>query len=522
MKPYSMRYVVFFLCALGYSFQLKAQRETSVWNFGNLAGMDFSTVPPAAITTSAINSYEGSASISDSNGRLIAYSNGLDVYNRENNLMQNGDNLVGDTNATHACIFLKQPLSERFYYLFTCSSDDIPGINYSVIDMQADNGNGAVIQKNIPLLASNSEKLAATYADNGQDIWLATMGPYNSDSLFLYKLTPLGLEPPVIHKLNYLIEKQGQIKFSRNGKLLAITSYGEGVLLLSFNAADGSISNERFINRGPLPNHTEQIYGLEFSPGYKYLYVALRRATAVYQCPLSAFSGSITTACTNINTTGYEFCQLQLGPDLKIYATSPGNAFLGCITRPDEPDTTCRLDANNIYLQGKQAREGLPSFLVSYFNIPDIRLTQTCLTDTTLIRFNLLADSIQWDLGDGNLVTTHNNTADSVLSYIYPNAQEYKIKATMFFSGDIDSASETVLIRHAKKPDLGHDTSFCHGDSLLLTYSDSVTTYLWQNGSTDSSIYVLDSGLYWLEVRDAFGCFSADTIQVDEVEFPNT
>ncbi|MFM2363000.1 MAG: hypothetical protein RLZZ316_1902 [Bacteroidota bacterium] len=61
---------------------------------------------------------------------------------------------------------------------------------------------------------------------------------------------------------------------------------------------------------------------------------------------------------------------------------------------------------------------------------------------------------------------------------------------------------------------LGADTSFCIGQSILLTAPSGYSSYLWQNGSTNSSILINQQGTYWLHAKDTNNCIAKDTIVV--------
>lgn len=58
------------------------------------------------------------------------------------------------------------------------------------------------------------------------------------------------------------------------------------------------------------------------------------------------------------------------------------------------------------------------------------------------------------------------------------------------------------------------DTSFCESQSLKLARSYSNVTYLWNTGSTDSSIVITTPGKYWVQFNKGFDCTSADTFNV--------
>ncbi len=67
---------------------------------------------------------------------------------------------------------------------------------------------------------------------------------------------------------------------------------------------------------------------------------------------------------------------------------------------------------------------------------------------------------------------------------------------------------------------LGNDTAFCsNGIGVFLDAFNSSSTYLWNNGSTGSSMNVFTGGVYWVEVTNDCGT-SGDTIQVSITPIP--
>ncbi len=76
---------------------LFGQGETSNWYFGNNAGIRFNndgSITP--VTDGQLDTFEGCATISDPSGDLLFYTDGINVYDRNHNLMQNGSGLYGD------------------------------------------------------------------------------------------------------------------------------------------------------------------------------------------------------------------------------------------------------------------------------------------------------------------------------------------------------------------------------------------------------------------------------------------
>src|SRR6185436_4980964 len=61
--------------------------------------------------------------------------------------------------------------------------------------------------------------------------------------------------------------------------------------------------------------------------------------------------------------------------------------------------------------------------------------------------------------------------------------------------------------------DLGKDTTFCEGDSLLLNANTANAQYLWSTGSIANSINVKQSGTYWVRVTTP-GFILNDTIKI--------
>ena len=59
---------------------------------------------------------------------------------------------------------------------------------------------------------------------------------------------------------------------------------------------------------------------------------------------------------------------------------------------------------------------------------------------------------------------------------------------------------------------LGNDTSFCYGNSVILYPGSGFVSYLWQNGSSDSIFIASNTGYYWVEVTDTNGCTAIDSV----------
>ncbi len=73
--------------------------------------------------------------------------------------------------------------------------------------------------------------------------------------------------------------------------------------------------------------------------------------------------------------------------------------------------------------------------------------------------------------------------------------------------------SLTVAYQPLPRFSLGNDTTFCQGDSVTLYIPVENVTIVWSDGSTDSTLVVQESGVYWAEVTQN-GCNYRDSVEV--------
>src|SRR4051812_6637805 len=84
-----------------------SQKQTNNWYFGTLAGLDFNSGNPVVLTAGALNTTEGTSSMSDANGNLLFYTDGVNVWNKLHAIMPNGTGLLGDVSTTQSAIIIK-------------------------------------------------------------------------------------------------------------------------------------------------------------------------------------------------------------------------------------------------------------------------------------------------------------------------------------------------------------------------------------------------------------------------------
>jgi len=86
-----------------------------------------------------------------------------------------------------------------------------------------------------------------------------------------------------------------------------------------------------------------------------------------------------------------------------------------------------------------------------------------------------------------------------------------------------DTAFVNITANELPRIELGTDVVLCNNTSYILRGESSDYTYLWQDGSTNSTFTVTEPGTYWLQANNS-GCIRSDTIHVfqcTEIYVPN-
>ncbi len=355
-----------------------AQKEYYNWNFGEYAGISFNTGTPVAFTGTAFNQMEGSASISDSAGNLLFYTNGMEVYTSANAQMPNGFGLMGNHSSSMNAVILKQPLSGSLYYIITVdyNHDGLAlgdGLRYSIVDMSLNGGLGDVTAKNVLIRLPVYEKVAATKHANGTDYWIV-INDWTNDDIISYKLDSAGLDTtPVfsnagpIH-FNNVARTTGCMKVSPCGDKIALALWGNSSYeLFNYDNSTGIASNHLSIQSLDM----FWAYGVEFSPDESKLYTTkLDAPGCLYQFDISNWnSQSILNSRATIdsNQQQYYFCALQLAPDAKVYCSISGAGSLGVIDNPDQQGLGCNYINNGPSVGFGYCRYGLPNCVYDCF-----------------------------------------------------------------------------------------------------------------------------------------------------------
>lgn len=311
------------------------------------------------------------ASICDTAGHLLFYTNGCVLANADNALMENGDSLnagdifnsfcgdetLGYPSGFQSAIVLPKPGSPNVYYLFhkrifnTYNPFDVHShfLLYSVIDMSPNNGQGKVIAKNEIAYQDTlafGDMTAVRHA-NGADWWLLSPGRRNNKYfVFLFDASGLHLQhslamgaatPPAG-------EGAGQVLFSPDGSKYIRFNPKNKIRMFDFDRSTGMLSNYQAINVD-FGAYDPFDGGCSISPSGQYLYISVKRY--MYQMDLWATDIEASQVLVG-EYDGYgdplaaNFGRGIMGPDCKLYMF-PGNdtKAIHVIHHPNEPGLAC-------------------------------------------------------------------------------------------------------------------------------------------------------------------------------------
>ncbi len=522
--------LTFFLCqfVLGQTVNdcsYKPPREGETWCFYSSIKLQFHA---GSVTQSALPPVlpfgKGCASISDAEGNLLLFTDGMKLWDKNANLLSN--TLEGDLGSSQSSLLVPKPLANKQYYIFTVDHLLYPapiftkGLNYSFIDLSATAALDTLPVKK--LLDETPEKITGVKHANGIDYWVVAHG-WNSNSFYSYMVTNAGVDSlPVISNVGMVQAgtfssntSVGYMKLSTDGSRLAHAILGAKMVeWFDFDNTSGIVSTARQITSPDLGSP----YGIEFSPDSRYLYFTTVNTTTnatnnLYQVDLSAGSAPVL-----INQLPLDLTALQLSVDGKIYAARYKQPFLGVIENPNRPGTACNLAENGLNINGSLAPRGLPNFIQSYFDIPAVTYDTKCMGDDTYMYLTNSSniDSISWNFGDPASGTS--NTDNSLQPFhVFSTSGTYTIKATEYFNGLSFDTPATIKINKLPPKSFASFSDSIYilpGSAVLLDGGALMKSYLWQDGSMLQQFEVSQPGYYTVSIIDTNCCLQSDTLKV--------
>jgi gliding motility-associated-like protein len=519
------------------------------WYFGNGAGLDFQGGSPTPIR-GELRTKEGTSVISNSKGELLFYTDGITIYNADDDKMPclDGpcDDLRGSQESTQSVLIVPQPTCRGCEYLYnvfttTSISSTEKVLTVSVVDMRREEGKGAIVEQNRVLHNNTTERLVSSRNDQDTTYWTLSHD-YASNTFRIFHATAGGLvetgtfEGGLVHDTEN--RGEGQMKFSAadstGQRSLAVVVPGPDrnyIDLFGFNDQDGSMSHTRTLDLGDSP---PTAYGVEFSTDRTKLYVSFMgndtTASKLVQYDLAAADNDliVSSAMTVDSVENLKFGSLQQAPDGRIYMAIEGASYLAVIGQPN--DTTrivSRLDyeREGIRLQGT-SQLGLPNFVQNFTmpsDGPGFSADGFCVDEPTTFTAsplcNPIEDNYTWDFGDGEGITGK----ETEVSHTYTKPGIYTV--TLFASNrctDTLFTEQIEIFDVPKESGLEKYIEICSNEHVLEPTAVA-NNYVWVNQSNrrvvsrDRKLTVYPPGgdfaIYMWNDPDA-ECLFGDTIRV--------
>ncbi len=424
---------------------------------------DFNKEPVRIYSDSVhrINMSGGNATISDSEGNLLAYSNGQVIVNSDNKFIEDTINysfdlpspicnewdatttVLGDTIITDGLLggqrIIMLPIGRKyfaFYAAFNYCNYQTYKFMYAEFVIDEQNPKGKIIAKDIPFLYGDfCDMVHAVRHGNGRDWWVVFFSEGHK-TIYTALLTENGIEEvnEMATGINDIVESIGQICFSPDGTKVAFytgiefSEQGGGLGIFDFDRCDGTVSNLKFQR---LPSY-DLCIGVAFSGNGRYLYTPSDNLLLQYDtenvdifdskkviAEYDGFAYQFPDFPIEYDVNFYEY---KLAPDGKIYIfpSSAMQRYLSVIDNPHEDHTKINVKQHSIFMPRafQRTSPNLPNFRlgpmdgsacdtlgldnnpVAKFRYDADTLDHRALKFTDLSYFR--PESWTWDFGDGS------------------------------------------------------------------------------------------------------------------------
>ena len=534
-----------------------AQKEAHNWYFGQYVGMTWNTtqtknqdgkilsglpspLPPSAMTLQK----EGVFGMSDYEGNLMFYSDGMTIWNKNHAVMENGSGLTGHWSSAQSGIVIPYPGQPYKYIALSMSlnyNDVVTGpdyviniprntLAYSIIDMTENGGLGKVTTNSVKLTGAQGilgESVAAVRKSVGYGYWIIAVGKGagSSSALNVWEVTTSGVNTACIASYplpantndTHTAAANGYLRFSTNGKYFAWPEYVSNNLFFGeFDPATGTFPPIKVMAMG------YRGYGIEFSPSGTIMYSGSWTSGTsdlfVYKFGdllTSSNPGSISPRRVPTAIAATDLAALQLGPDGRIYSPVAGTKSMLVIDDVEDYNNFTTHIVNGLLTDGPSnymAMSGLPNYMAHYFmpvQSGSIGADQTiCIGSTPApivstvaasggdgvysYRWQSSTDSITWSdiTGAAGSGANYSPTGAFTATTYYRRNTSGTYEGTPF---TVPSNIVTVSVINCTE-----EVFVCNGDNAILTasleMSGSVTNpvFEWYNAAVGGTL--LDTG----------------------------
>lgn len=545
--------------------------------------------------------------ISDKNGKFLFSTNLMHeinkfspisgyfaLFDRNRKMIENSDYLKSNKCGYNNQLIIPIPCNNELYYIFhTSNSDDIcylsnsynleeyrsylrkvnGAIYYSIVDMSQ--GNAKVLKKNQLLDSVFTHVLTAIPHANGRDYWLITQ-PAFKDSILAYKISPYGISPPVVSKLeskidyfyhyfyqplpfnDYEIPCEHHYYFhfsyiffvnSSAGKDKLITRADRGkILLIDFDNSNGKASLLTELNSEIDTinswNGYSKIATADFSPSGNMLYTIewkfnqdnSKLVSHLFQYKIDindkslikesktlikVFNGFDCSTISRFNNS------IQSAPDNKVYLqTRDDKGLVFAIHQPAKKGISCDL---RLVPFDKYRLFGLFPFMPPYLWFQPAIQTDVKKKNKVFCENQVLCagDSVYFTYTGG---TTSPPPTNTLIWYIFNPDSDLVYKKTTINNHSLDfkankAGKYEILIINEFNDSIRHSFYVTPiPEPFLPEVIHSVTpdfyldagpadNYLWSTGQEEQIIHISKTGLYTV-TKDVNGCNITETVEI--------
>jgi hypothetical protein len=491
-----------------------SQKEFGQWFFSNQAGLNFTTEPPTIFLAPNNFTIGNPGSIADTAGNLLFYSSQNTIWNSQHTTMANGTGIPGNVGIS----IVKKPGSNNLFYIFEyVGNPNIPGVTYSIVDMNLAAGLGSVTVKGSTI--TSGCRIGVLDHANGMDYWILTH-EFNSNNFRSYLLTSAGMSStPVISSSGYSYTSTHSgwyINSAPNGRRLACSVYDGSTSFLEIYDFDKSTG----IVSGALKLDTLSVYS-EFSPDGTKIYSSIGgNYGKLLQWDLCAGSPqAIIASRDSVGNFAIGGSMMQIAKNGKVYVSrGSGDSHLGVINLPNKKGLACQYVDTGQSLGGKLGGK-IPRFfgrklLQTPNNIQFTKDTTKCsfatFTAPCLSAGNY--SGVVWIFGDPLSGTSNTNTSLNA-GHAFSGPGTYKVRCAMLSAQGIDTLFQVITFSAMPIVTVNGNLTICKNQSTTLTASGAAS-YSWSSG-IQSSVAVVNPS--FTTSYSVIGSFSNSACKVSKV-----
>jgi hypothetical protein len=438
-----------------------AQNEANIWYIPDKIGLDFNSGDPVPFNNEDIYCAPSNSTICDSLGNFLFTCQAGRCYNQYG-VIANSENIIGGGRSGIAIV--KWPATENLYLIISSVIEhwDDPGLHYSIVDLQANNGLGKAIEVNTKVAScwDSDARVAIVKQENSNNVWVITR-KFIEDAMVAFLVDENGFhDNPVISPMPDLDADShinfGNLKVSPDKKYL-VSSYSglRKFEVCRFNAGNGTCE---YLHIQFCPTETlGGLEGVEFSPDGKFLYASynllpyeIYDTCKVYQYEMKYATDSLMFHNSALLIGSAIAAVMEIARDGKIYCTThylpTGFSVysLSAIEKPWVRGEGCTLEGNAVNLFPKKLGVGLPNILVDYL----LRFEWTgeqCQSYPIQFKPNFIPtpQTIQWNFDDGPGSTSWQLSPN----YTFKNPGVHEVKVDVWYpSGRYEHTSREIEI----------------------------------------------------------------------------